>query len=134
MEYLSPLPAEVAGTRIAPIMRIDLGGLKSDQFDQLELVMAAVSKSQREGYFRAGVAWCFEGEAEDPQILERTEPFMGYYYSFYRGGKSEWTRFRVPLAQRFMRAPVARLKYLYVILPDLPEFAIREIKLSRFDE
>jgi len=127
--YFAPMPNDKGAL---PTIRIDLHNLPSDEFDQVEITLSAASKSTREGYFTGRVAWRYKGEGETQEILDRAEPFVGRYYS--RHEVENMPHYRIPLAHRFLQEGSREVESIYIILPLLPEYAVEDIRLSRFDE
>ncbi|MFH1549499.1 MAG: hypothetical protein ABIH04_02960 [Planctomycetota bacterium] len=112
------------------IIEINLAGIRSKDFDSIDIELSAASKSYEEGFFTAGLTWLWEGEALSPATrVERLETFQGRYFEFHK-----MYLYSVPLAHRFWGSEDRKVDVIYIELPCLPELAIRSIRLTRFDD
>jgi hypothetical protein len=124
--YISPSP----GQREPAVLLVHLDGIDCGDFDQVEIDLSAASKTWREGYFTASVAWRYEGERESVEMIRRAVKFSGEYHGFYETHHY----YRVPLAQKLLDCN-GRVSAISIILPPfINEYALKGIRLSRFDE
>jgi len=129
--YFLPTAGERGGMAA---IQINLHGVMARDFDQIEITMSAASKSDDEGYFTGKIAWKFKREEETPEMLDRAEPFLGRYYRFHAMEKEKMNHYRILLAQQFMDADDREIEAIYIVLPNRFEYAIRDIRLTRFTE
>jgi hypothetical protein len=125
--YISPVPGSDS-----PLITVALDDTTCTDFDFVEIDLTATSKSYREGYFSGYITFLLKDEKKTlPELAGRKVAFGGVYYEFHENHHT----YRIPLAQRFLAYDKKQITGIIIVLPmEVKEYALRSIRLRRFDE
>jgi hypothetical protein len=109
-------------------VEVNLPGVDCGEYDEVVLRASFAGKDAGSGVCSVKVAWQFENEKEDVEILNRCQEVRMRYYRYH-----VMRTFHFPLAQWLMKEKGRRLKKLYIIIPgNVQETAIESISLTGF--